>query len=78
MCLKRLVFLLEMIQAKLNDDDDEDDDDLPVVLMQFYSYLHHLPGVSADLDPPPRFGPPQSKSVSGFGPPSADLDPRKN
>ena len=53
MCLKRLVFLLEMIQAKLDaddeddddddDDDDEDDDDLSVVLMQFYSYLHHLP-----------------------------------
>ena len=48
MCLKRLVFLLEMIQAKLDDDDDddddddEDDDDLSVVLMQFYSYLHHL------------------------------------
>ena len=51
MCLKRQVFLLEMIQAKLDDDDDddddedddEDDDDLSVVLMQFYSYLHHLP-----------------------------------
>ena len=53
MCLKRLVFLLEMIKAKLDDDDDddeddeddddEDDDDLSVVLMQFYSYLHHLP-----------------------------------
>ena len=41
MCLKRQVFLLEMIQAKLDDDDDddddedddEDDDDLSVVLM---------------------------------------------
>ena len=47
MCLKRLEFLLQMIQAKLDDDDDddddEDDDDLSVVLMQLYSYLHHLP-----------------------------------
>ena len=47
MCLKRLVFLLEMTQAKLDDEDDdeddEDDDDLSVVLMQFYSYLLHLP-----------------------------------
>ena len=46
MCLKRLVFLLEMTQAKLddNDDDDEDDDDdSSVVLKEFYSYLHHFP-----------------------------------
>ena len=47
MCLKRLVFLLEMTQAKLNDDDDDDDedddDDSSVVLKEFYSYLHHFP-----------------------------------
>ena len=27
MCLKRLAFLLQMIQAKLDDDDDDDDDE---------------------------------------------------
>ena len=46
MCLKRLVFLLEMTQAKLDDDDDndeDDDDDSSVVLKEFYSYLHHFP-----------------------------------
>ena len=46
MCLKRLVFLLEMTQAKLDDDDDDDEDDnddSSVVLKEFYSYLHHFP-----------------------------------
>ena len=46
MCLRRLVFLLEMTQAKLDDDDDDDeddDDDSSVVLKEFYSYLHHFP-----------------------------------
>ena len=48
-------------------------------------HVQFQPGVLADLDPP-RIGPPgpnpladldppQSISASGFGPPSADLDP---
>ena len=32
-------------------------------------------GFLADLDPPPLDLDPRSKSASGYGPPSADLDP---
>ena len=34
-------------------------------------------GVTADLEPR-GYEPPRSKSASGFGPPSADLDPQQN